>query len=64
MDTTTGYMNDLSDHPLFEAYRRPCPNSAKAMAELLHIPVHPNLREDEVAHMIKSVREASVEAAP
>ena len=64
VDTTTGYMNDMSDHPLFEAHRRPCPNSARAMAELLHIPVHPNLRASEVEHMIKSVREASVEAAP
>jgi len=62
VDTTTGYMNDLSDHPLFTDFRRPCPNSAKAMAELLHIPVHPNLREAEVEHMVRSVRQASLEA--
>ncbi len=62
VDTTTGYMNDLSDHPLFTNFRRPCPNSARAMAELLHIPVHPNLREAEVAHMVESVRAASLEA--
>ena len=64
VDTTTGYMNDLSDHPLFSAHRRPCPNSAKAMAELLHIPVHPNLRQAEVDHMIESVRAATLETDP
>jgi len=64
VDTTTGYMNDLSDHPLFEAHRRPCPHSARAMKNLLHIPVHPNLREAEVNHMIESVRAASLEAGP
>ena len=61
VDTTTGYMNDLSNHPLFEAHRRPCPNAAKAMAELLHIPVHPNLTEGDVAHLIESVRAATLE---
>ncbi|MAY79162.1 MAG: hypothetical protein CL930_00070 [Deltaproteobacteria bacterium] len=64
VDTTTGYMNNLSDHPLFSAHRRPCPNSAKAMAELLHIPVHPNLRQAEVEHMIESVRAATLETDP
>lgn len=63
VDTTTGYMSDMSDHPLFADFRRPCPNSARAVAELLHIPVHPNLREAEVNHMIDSVRAASVEAS-
>ena len=61
VDTTTGYMNDLSDHPLFQAYRRPCPNAAKVMTELLHIPVHPNLTEGDVAHLIESVRAATLE---
>ena len=51
VDTTTGYMNDLSDHELFQAHRRPCPNAAKAMAELLHIPVHPNLTKGDVEHI-------------
>jgi dTDP-4-amino-4,6-dideoxygalactose transaminase len=61
VDTTTGYMNDLSDHPLFQTHRRPCPNAKKAMAELLHIPVHPNLSEADVAHLIESVRAATLE---
>lgn len=64
VDTTTGYMNDLSDHPLFSAHKRPCPNAAKAMSELLHIPVHPNLRQAEVDHMIESVRAATLETDP
>jgi hypothetical protein len=32
------------------------------MAELLHIPVHPNLRPTELSHMIQSVRTASLQA--
>jgi perosamine synthetase len=64
VDTTTGYMSDLSDHPLFQAHRRPCPNATKAMAELLHIPVHPNLRETEVSHLIEAVRAATLETTP
>ena len=61
VDTTTGYMNDLSDHELFQAHRRPCPNAAKAMAQLLHIPVHPNLTKGDVDHLIESVRAATLE---
>jgi dTDP-4-amino-4,6-dideoxygalactose transaminase len=53
-------MSDLSDHPLFAAHKRPCPNAAKAMAELLHIPVHPNLTEKQVRHLIESVRSATM----
>ena len=42
VDTTTGYMNDMSDHPLFQEYKRSCPNATEANANLLHIPVHPD----------------------
>ena len=61
VDTTTGYMNDLSDHPLFEPHKRACPNATKAMAELLHIPVHPNLTDGDISHLIESVRAATLE---
>ena len=60
VDTTTGYMSDLSDHPLFEAYKRSCPNATRAMKELLHIPVHPNLTKKQVQHLIESVRSATM----
>lgn len=55
VDTTTGYMNDLSDHPLFAEYKRNCPNAKKANAELLHIPVHPNLTKCDREHIVRSV---------
>ncbi|MFT5683544.1 MAG: hypothetical protein ACI8RZ_004476 [Myxococcota bacterium] len=61
VDTTVGYMSDLSDHELFAEYRKPCPNAARAFKELLHIPVHPNLREKDLRHMAEAVR-ASVMA--
>lgn len=58
VDTTIGYMNNMSDHPLFQEYRLPCPNAEKANNELLHLPVHPNLSKKDVEHMIHVVREA------
>lgn len=60
VDTTTGYMNDLSDHPLFREYKRSCPNAKKANSELLHIPVHPNLTECDRKHIVRSVIESCV----
>ena len=57
VDTTTGYMNDMSDHPLFQEYKMHCPNATKANKELLHIPVHPNLSESDRQHMIQTVRD-------
>jgi perosamine synthetase len=61
VDTTTGYMNAFGDHPLFQEYRRECPNAARAMAELLHLPVHPNLRTRDLDKMAEAVRSACLE---
>lgn len=61
VDTTTGYMNDCSDHPLFPDFRRPCPNAAAIKREQLHIPVHPSLDERDLAHMVEAVRAACLE---
>lgn len=61
VDTTIGYMSDLSDHPLFEKWKNPQPNSARAKRELLHIPVHPNLTQKDMDHICEAVREACLE---
>lgn len=63
VDTTTGYMNDMSDHPLFQEYKRSCPNAAEANANLLHIPVHPNLSVLDRNHLIQAVQEVCSELA-
>ncbi len=63
VDTTTGYMNDCSDHPLFPAFRRPCPNAATIKREQLHIPVHPTLDRRDLAHMVEAVRSACLEVS-
>ena len=63
VDTTFGYMNDCSDHPLFPTFRRPCPNAATIKREQLHIPVHPNLDAKDLSHMVESVRSACLEVA-
>ena len=61
VDTTIGYMNAFGDHPLFPEYKRSCPNAAQAMAELLHLPVHPNLSAADLDHMVEAVRSAALE---
>ena len=58
VDTTTGYMNDLSDHELFKAFSRECPNASRANRELLHLPVHPNLSSADRQHMLDAVHRA------
>jgi perosamine synthetase len=58
VDTTTGYMNDLSDHHLFADYRRSCPNASLANRQLLHLPVHPNLSPADRQHMVEAVQRA------
>lgn len=61
VDTTTGYMNDCSDHPLFAAFRRPCANAARIKAEQVHIPVHPTLDQRDRSHLVEAVRSACLE---
>jgi perosamine synthetase len=64
VDTTVGDMSDLSDHPQFAEYRRPCENAARAFRELLHIPVHPNLRDKDLRHMAEAVRASVMAVSP
>ena len=61
VDTTTGYMNDMAHHELFPEFAASCPNAQKANAELLHIPVHPNLSLKDRQHIAQSVIEACAE---
>jgi len=61
VDTTIGYMSAFGDHPLFQEYKRDCPNASAAMRDLLHLPVHPNLTEADLDHLIEAVRSAALE---
>jgi dTDP-4-amino-4,6-dideoxygalactose transaminase len=61
VDTTIGYMSSLGNHELFSEYAASCPNAERAFHELLHIPVHPNLREKDVRHITEAVRAACLE---
>lgn len=61
VDTTVGYMSDNSSSGLFPEYEADCPNARQAFEQLLHIPVHPNLRDKDVKHMIEAVRQACLE---
>ena len=63
VDTTVGYMSDLSTSPLFTEFRTACPNATRASTECLHIPVHPNLKPSDIDHMIEAVRAAVLEVS-
>ncbi len=61
VDTTIGYMGNCADHPLFPEVRNDCPNASEAFDKLLHIPVHPNLKQKDLNHMVESIRAACLE---
>ncbi len=63
VDTTVGYMSDLSTNPLFAEFAARCPNASRAHQELLHIPVHPNLQPRDLDHMIEATRQACLEVS-
>lgn len=63
IDTTVGYMNDCSDHPLFAEHRRPCANAARIKAEQIHLPVHPRMDQRDLDHLAESLRSALKEVA-
>jgi dTDP-4-amino-4,6-dideoxygalactose transaminase len=56
IDTTVGYMNDCSDHPLFPEFRAPKPNAAFIKAQQLHLPVHPRMDERDLNHLAEALR--------
>lgn len=59
VDTSIGYMSDCSTLPIFAGkVAGVCPNAGKVAAEILHIPVHPNLDKPGLAHIAESVRRA------
>ena len=61
VDTTIGYMSNCSDNDLFRQWSEDCPNATEAFETLLHIPVHPNLRDEDLHHIAESVRAAAHE---
>src|SRR6185295_11374482 len=61
VDTTIGYMTDGSTSPLFAKWNRPCPQAEASFRDLLHIPVHPNLTERDLRHMVEAIRAAALE---
>ncbi|MCB9779692.1 MAG: DegT/DnrJ/EryC1/StrS family aminotransferase [Alphaproteobacteria bacterium] len=61
VDTTIGYMSDCSSNPIFSEFAADCPNAREAFETLIHIPVHPNLRPKDLAHMIEATRQACLE---
>jgi dTDP-4-amino-4,6-dideoxygalactose transaminase len=62
VDTTIGYMSDITRSELFpELHRHDCPNSREAFDNLLHIPVHPRLTRRDLEHMVEAVRASCLE---
>jgi perosamine synthetase len=62
VDTTVGYMSDISRSPLFpELEAFDCPNTRQAFDTLLHLPVHPRLTRRDLRHMVEAVRASCLE---
>lgn len=64
VDTTIGYMSNCADSDLFPDEQKRCPNAERAFADLLHLPVHPNLSEADRRHLCEAVRQACLEVGP
>ncbi len=59
VDTTRGYMSDCSTLEIFRGkVSGECPNAGHVSRHILHIPVHPNLRERDRRHIVEAVRRA------
>ncbi len=61
VDTTVGYMGNHAGSELFSEFAASCPNAERAVADLLHLPVHPNLTDSDLRHMCEAVRQVSLE---
>jgi dTDP-4-amino-4,6-dideoxygalactose transaminase len=62
VDTTVGYMSDITRSPLFpELEAFDCPNTREAFDTLLHLPVHPRLTRRDLKHMVEAVRASCLE---
>jgi len=59
IDTSIGYMRNCSSAPIFQGrVEGDCPNASAVEREILHIPVHPNLNQKALTHLVESVRRA------
>jgi dTDP-4-amino-4,6-dideoxygalactose transaminase len=62
VDTTVGYMSDITRSPLFpELTGFDCPHTREAFDHLLHLPVHPRLTRRDLSHMVEAVRASCLE---
>ncbi len=61
VDTTIGYMANCAASELFPDEAADCPHAEHAFQDLLHIPVHPNLRQGELTQMAEAIRAACME---
>ena len=57
IDTTTGYMDDCSNMPVFEEHHRSCEIAGEIKHTLLHLPLYPSLSEADVEYMVACIDE-------
>jgi len=58
VDTDLGFMCDCSAHPMFSAAARDCPQARRAASEIVHLPVHADLRGRDLDRIVAAVKEA------
>lgn len=60
-DTYRFKIAPLYEMPLFSPYKSHCPNTEELLSRAVTIPVHEGLTDDNLAHIIKSIKETTNE---
>jgi len=58
VDTDLGFMCDCSAHPMFAHVAEDSPHARRAAAEIVHLPVHADLRRRDIDRIVRAVEEA------
>jgi perosamine synthetase len=58
VDTDLGFMEDCASSAQFSAHAADCPNSRRAVGEVVHLPIHPYLTDRDVEHIARATEGA------
>ena len=58
VDTDLGFMCDCSAHPMFSGAAADCPHARRAATEIVHLPVHADLRGRDLDRIVEAVKGA------
>ena len=56
VDTAKGYMSDCTSLQMFREFTSECPNTKRAITDMLHLPVYHTLRVEDLEYIAQSVK--------